>query len=351
MILDARGTLGPATPYADLTPASVLDALDAVGMRGDGRLIQLNSYENRVFQAFLDDGQVVVLKFYRPGRWSDEQILEEHAFAVELARHEIPVVAPIALAAADDMRAQVSVVGEHATLATLRAQAATHRFAVTPRRAGRAPEFDDPQTLQWIGRFLGRMHAIGATKAFHDRSAFSIANVGFAARDWLRDHDTIPPDAQGPWNAACDAALIEAQRLFDAAGEIRQLRLHGDCHAGNLLWTDAGPHFVDLDDACTGPAVQDLWMLLSGDQHAMNAQLAHLLSGYEQFMDFEPRERLMIEPLRTLRMIHHSAWIARRWSDPAFPIAFPWFEGPAYWHQQAQQLREQVDAMREVQAR
>jgi Ser/Thr protein kinase RdoA (MazF antagonist) len=348
MILDARGTLGTATPYADLTPASVLDALDAVGMRGDGRLIQLNSYENRVFQAFLEDGQVAVLKFYRPGRWSDEQILEEHAFAIELAQHEIPVVAPIALVATPNMQARVSVLGEHATLAVMDAQAGTHRFAVTPRRAGRAPEFDDPRTLQWIGRFLGRMHAVGAAKAFRDRSAFNIANVGFAARDWLRDHDTIAADAQRPWDTACDAALLEVQRLFDAAGDIRQLRLHGDCHAGNLLWTDAGPHFVDLDDACTGPAVQDLWMLLSGDEHAMNAQLGQLLSGYEQFMDFEPRERLLIEPLRTLRMIHHSAWIARRWSDPAFPVAFPWFEGSAYWHQQAQHLREQADAMRRL---
>jgi Ser/Thr protein kinase RdoA (MazF antagonist) len=270
-----------ATPYADLTPASVLDALDAVGMRGDGRLIQLNSYENRVFQAFLEDGQVVVLKFYRPGRWSDAQILEEHAFAVELATHEIPVVAPIPLAPAPHMQDGVTVLGENATLAVTHAQTHAHRFAVTPRRAGRAPELDDVNTLQWIGRFLGRLHAVGATRVFRDRNVFNIANVGFKARDWLRDQDTIPADAQRPWNAACDAALIEAQRLFDAAGDIRQLRLHGDCHAGNVLWTDAGPHFVDLDDACTGPAMQDLWMLLSGDEHSMNAQLAHLLSGYE----------------------------------------------------------------------
>ena len=340
-----------ATPYADLTPASVLDALDAVGMRGDGRLIQLNSYENRVFQAFLEDGRVVVLKFYRPGRWSDSQILEEHAFAVELAQHEIPVVAPIPLAPAPHMQDGVSVLGENATLAVTHARTRTHRFAVTPRRAGRAPELDDVNTLQWIGRFLGRLHAVGATRVFRDRSVFNIANFGFKARDWLRDHDTIPADAQQPWNAACDAALIEAQRLFDAAGDIRQLRLHGDCHAGNVLWTDAGPHFVDLDDACTGPAMQDLWMLLSGDEHSMNAQLTHLLSGYEHFMDFDARERLLIEPLRTLRMIHHSAWIARRWSDPAFPVAFPWFEGSAYWQQQAQQLREQLDAMRKVRTR
>lgn len=351
MILDASGPFDTATPYADLTPTSVLDALDAVGMRGDGRLIQLNSYENRVFQAFLEGGRVVVLKFYRPGRWSDQQILEEHAFAIELAQHEIPVVAPITLALGPHMQDRASIIGENATLALMHAQAGGHRVAVTPRRSGRAPEFDDPQALQWIGRFLGRLHAVGSTGVFRDRSVFNVANVGFVARDWLRDHDTIPADAQRPWNAACDAALGEAQRLFDAAGDVRQLRLHGDCHAGNLLWTDAGPHFVDLDDACTGPAMQDLWMLLSGDEDSMDAQLAQLLSGYEQFMDFEPRERLLIEPLRSLRMIHHSAWIARRWSDPAFPVAFPWFEGAAYWQQQAQQLREQVDAMRKVHAR
>jgi len=245
---------------------------------------------------------------------------------------------------------RVTVLGDDATLALMHTQAGVHRFAVTPRRAGRAPELDDPHTLQWIGRFIGRLHAIGSRQPFRHRTSFNIGSVGVAARDWLRDNDTIPPDAEHPWHAACDAALAEAQRLFDAAGRIRQLRLHGDCHPGNLLWTDAGPHFVDLDDACTGPAMQDIWMLLSGDEHAMRAQLAQLLSGYEDFMDFEPRERHLIEALRTLRMIHHSAWIARRWSDPAFPVAFPWFEGAAYWQQQAQQLREQVDAMRKVRA-
>lgn len=348
MIVDSSEASDAAAPYADLTPASVLDALDVVGMRGDGRLIQLNSYENRVFQAFLEDGEVVVLKFYRPGRWSDAQILEEHAFGIELAEREIPVVAPQSLTPAPHMLDRVTVLGDQATLAVMHAQGGGHRFAVTPRRSGRAPELDDAQTLQWIGRFLGRLHAVGASQAFRHRAVFNVANVGVAARDWLRDHDTIAADAKHTWHAACETALSEVQRLFDAAGHVRQLRLHGDCHPGNLLWTDAGPHFVDLDDACTGPAMQDMWMLLSGDEHAMAVQLAQLLSGYEDFMDFEPRERLLIEALRTLRMIHHSAWIARRWSDPAFPAAFPWFEGVAYWHQQAQQLREQVDAMRKV---
>jgi Ser/Thr protein kinase RdoA (MazF antagonist) len=331
-------------PFAGLTPDSVLDALDDVGLRGDGRLLQLNSYENRVFQVFLEDGAVVVAKFYRPARWSDAQILEEHAFALELAADEVPVVAPLALSAATHAIERVTLRGDPPTLAV----AGTRRWAVAPRCAGRAPELDDPHTLRWIGRFLGRLHAVGARRPFAHRLRHEVVSVGVAARDWLIDNDVIPPDALPGWRAACDAALAESQRLFDAAAPLRTLRLHGDCHPGNLLWTDAGPHFVDLDDACTGPAVQDLWMLLSGDAAAMQAQLALVLDGYEQFMPFEPRERLLIEPLRTLRMIHHSAWIARRWRDPAFPIAFPWFEGAAYWQQQAQQLREQIDAMRDA---
>lgn len=328
-------------PYAGLTPQRVQDALDAVGLRGDGRLLQLNSYENRVFQAYLEDGRAVVLKFYRPGRWSDEQILEEHQFSLELAAAEIPAVAPLALRAACE-HARVS--GD--TLATLHDGQGAWRYSISPRRAGRAPELDDPATLQWIGRFLGRLHATGAREPFRHRSRFDIETIGRSARRWLLGHDAIPPDAQAAWSAASEAALAAVERAFDAAGAVRQLRLHGDCHPGNLLWSESGPHFVDLDDACTGPAVQDLWMLLSGEPAEMATQLSHVLAGYEAFMPFNPRERKLIEALRTLRMIHHSAWIARRWSDPAFPAAFPWFEGAAYWQQQTLELREQLDAMR-----
>lgn len=336
--------------YSGLTPECVLDALDTVGLRGDGRLIQLNSYENRVFQAFLEDGDVVVLKFYRPGRWSDEQILEEHRFSLQLAAAEIPVVAPLPLSASPTMADRVCVSGEGCTLATMHESQGGWRFSITPRRAGRPPELDDPATLQWIGRFLGRLHAVGAQQPFRHRVAFDVATVGCAARNWLLDHGTIAPDARAAWCAASEAALAEAQRAFDASGELRRLRLHGDCHPGNLLWSECGPHFVDLDDTCTGPAMQDLWMLLSGDNAAMSAQLSHLLAGYQNFMEFNPREGPLIEALRTVRMIHHSAWIARRWSDPAFPVAFPWFEGAAYWQQQAQELRDQLDAMREAAA-
>ena len=331
------------TPFADLTPQAVLDALDAVGLAGDGRMIQLNSYENRVFQVFLESGEVVVPKFYRPWRWSDAQILEEHAFAAELAAREIPVVAPLALAVAQPPREPVALMGEPPTLARVLGQ----RVGVSPRRSGRAPELEDAGTLEWIGRFIGRMHAVGATQRFEHRGSLDIATFGSGARDYLLAHDWVPPEALPGWRAAIDNALGEVQRAFDGLPELRTLRLHGDCHPGNILWSDAGPHFVDLDDALTGPAIQDLWMLLSGERASMTRQLGAVLAGYEDFMDFDWRELRLVEPLRTLRMIHHSAWIARRWRDPAFPPAFPWFTGSAYWAQQTIQLGEQIDAMRE----
>ncbi len=332
------------TPFADLTPQAVLDALAAVGLDGDGRMIQLNSYENRVFQVFLESGDVVVPKFYRPGRWSDAQILEEHAFAAELAAREIPVVAPLVLAAVQPPREPVMLAGAPPTLA----HALGQRFGVSPRRSGRAPELDDADTLEWIGRFIGRIHAVGATRRFEHRWALDIETFGSGARDYLLANDWVAPEALPAWRAAIDTALSEVRRAFDALAELRLLRLHGDCHLGNILWTDAGPHFVDLDDALTGPAIQDLWMLLSGDRASMTRQLGAVLAGYEDFMDFDWRELRLVEPLRTLRLIHHSAWIARRWSDPAFPVAFPWFAGSAYWGQQTIQLNEQIEAMREA---
>lgn len=337
---------GQDTPYASLGPEVVLDALDAVGLRADGRLIQLNSYENRVYQVFLEDGSVVVAKFYRPQRWSDEQILEEHAFAAELAAAEVPLAAPIALDRdARSLHAdRVRPIG--ATLASFRVDEADYRYSVSPRRAGRAPELEDMDVLEWIGRFVGRMHAVGSRSRFATRLTLDVATFGSGARDWLLDHDVVPPETRAAWTAVVDAALDRIRAAFDELPP-RKLRLHGDCHPGNILWTDAGPHFVDLDDALTGPAVQDLWMLLSGSRVEMTRQLAAILDGYEQFMEFDWRELRLIEPLRTLRMIHHSAWIARRWRDPAFPVAFPWFESPSYWAEQTQRLRDQLDAMAE----
>ncbi len=336
-----------STPYAGLTPSVVLDALDAVGLRGDGRLIQLNSYENRVFQVFLEDGRVIVAKFYRPGRWTDAQILEEHAFATELSATEIPVAAPWRLDASTDSIHAAGVASLGPTLARFDSAAGPYRFGITDRVAGRAPELEDPATLEWIGRFVGRIHAVGATGRFLHRETLDVATFGDANRTRLLEADIIPPDALPAWREVTERALDRVRTAFGVGGTVRQLRVHGDCHLGNVLWTAAGPHFVDLDDTCLAPPTQDLWMLLSGDRSAMTRQLAAVLDGYETFMDFDWRELRLIEPLRTLRIIHHSAWIARRWDDPAFPIAFPWFESPAYWAEQTTRLREQLDAMAE----
>jgi Ser/Thr protein kinase RdoA (MazF antagonist) len=325
----------PVEPYTALTPQAVLDALDHVGLRGDGRLLQLNSYENRVFQVFLEDGSVVVAKFYRPGRWSDAQILEEHAFSLELAANDVPVVPPLAL-------------GVAGTLARWDAGGTPYRFSVSERRAGRAPELDDPDTLEWLGRFIARLHLVGREKPFVHRRTLDIDTFGRRSRRLLVDGGFVPATEQAAWLQACDAALQRVQQAFDEVGPLRMLRLHGDCHPGNVLWREGeGPHFVDLDDACNGPAVQDLWMLVSGQGAGMARQLTSLLEGYETFLPFDRRELALIEPLRTLRMIHHSAWLAERWSDPAFPAAFPWFGTPAYWSQQTTQLREQLEAMDE----
>jgi Ser/Thr protein kinase RdoA (MazF antagonist) len=308
----------------------VLDALEAVGVRGDGRMIALNSYENRVYQIYLEDGPPVVVKFYRPARWTDAQILEEHAFVAELAKREIPVVAPLAPGG--------RTLNEHAGF----------RFAVYPRRGGRTPEIEDPETLEWMGRFIGRIHALGATEPFVQRPALDIETFGVEPREWLLAHDFVPSDLLAAWTSAVGLALDGVRRCYERAGSVRALRLHGDCHAGNVLWTDDGPHFVDFDDSRTGPAMQDLWMLLSGDRASMTKQLSDVLAGYEDFFDFDRRELALVEALRTLRLIHYCAWLARRWDDPAFPAAFPWFNTQRYWQDRVLELKEQIALMDEA---
>lgn len=322
-------SMTPAHPFSDLSPDCVLDALASIGLYGDGRLLALNSYENRVYQVGIEDGKPLVAKFYRPARWTDAQILEEHAFVAELEEREVPAVPALAI----DGRTLHEFQG--------------FRFAAFPRHGGRAPELDDPAVLEWTGRFIGRIHAAGAAKPFAERPALNIATFGTEPRDWLLAHDFLPPELVTPWKSVVDQALEGVARCYERAGDVSLIRLHGDCHGGNVLWTDAGPHFVDFDDARTGPAVQDLWMMLSGERQDMVRQMGDILAGYEDIREFDPRELYLVEALRTLRLIHYSAWLARRWDDPAFPAAFPWFNTQRYWQDRILELREQIALMDE----
>ena len=322
-------------PFADLTPDEVLNAIDSVGAITSGTLLALNSYENRVFQVGVEDSaqRFVIAKFYRPARWSDAQILEEHAFTQELADAEVPAVPPL-------------VIGGR----TLHERAG-YRFALYPRRGGRAPEIEDRNVREWLGRFIGRIHALGGAQAYAHRPALDVETFGEEPRAYVLESGWLPHALRDVYAGVCAQALAEIRRCYERAGDVRTIRLHGDVHVGNVLWTDsgaqAGPHFVDFDDSRMGPAVQDLWMLLSGPREEQQAQLADLLAGYEDFASFDRRELALIEALRTLRLIHYSAWIARRWDDPAFPAAFPWFDTPRYWEQKILELREQVAAMAE----
>lgn len=316
-------------PYANLSPDLVLDALDGVGFHCDGRILALNSYENRVYQLGMDDGGFLVAKFYRPGRWTDEAILEEHDFSAELVSHEIPVVAPLVVDGA--------TLHEHAS----------YRFAVFPRQGGRWPELGSADERLWMGRFVGRIHAIGAVKPFTHRLALSVQRMGDESAEYLLDSDWIPDHLVDSYETIVDQLLESIGECFGRAGSYRELRIHGDCHPGNVLWTDDGPHFVDLDDCITGPAVQDLWLFLSGERDERASQLRDLLEGYGQFCAFDYRELHLIEALRTLRIIHYTAWIARRWVDPAFPRAFPWFAENKYWEEHVLALKEQAAVLTE----
>jgi len=318
-----------SSSYATLTPDCVLNALDSLGLRSDGRLLALNSYENRVYQIGMEEGAPLVAKFYRPGRWSDAAILEEHSFVRELAEREIPVVPALEV--------------DGKTLHHFEG----FRFAVFPRRGGRAPELEDRDTLEWMGRFLGRIHAVGSLTPFVQRPRLDIQSFGIEPRDYLLAHDFIPTDLLAAYRSVAEQALDGARHCFARAGDVSAIRLHGDCHAGNVLWTDDGPHFVDFDDARMGPAVQDLWMLLSGEREDRVRQMGDVLAGYEDFHLFNPRELHLIEALRTLRLIHYSAWLAQRWDDPAFKQAFPWFNTQRYWQDRVLELREQIALMEE----
>jgi len=315
--------------YDALQPDLILDAVESQGYDCDGRLLALNSYENRVYQVWLDDGSALVAKFYRPGRWSDAAIGEEHAYALELAEREIPVVAPLASAGK--------------TLADY----GGYRFALYPRRPGRTPELEDPDTLRWLGRFIARIHAVGALRPFEHRPAIDVASFGREPSAYVLEHRFVPEELRATYTSVVDDVLDRVERAYARAGAVRAIRLHGDCHSGNILWNPEGPHFVDLDDARMGPAVQDIWMWLAGDRASMQAQLVAVMDGYRDFHDFDPAELWLVEALRTLRLIHYSGWLAQRWDDPTFPLNFPYFNTQRYWQDQILALREQAATLEE----
>ena len=336
--------------YEQLTPDVMLDALASVGLAGDGRMLALSSYENRVVQFHVEDdagvASTVVTKFYRPNRWRNIAIQEEHDFAHELMASEVPMVAPLRLA---NVGNAASAQQGPQTLNHF----AGYAFSVSPSRGGRRPELDDFEVLEWIGRLLARLHNVGAAKPFAHRPAINPTTYGLDCKAWLLANNALPLDVERQWCDAFDTAITIVQSkwaLFEESHfEWASIRLHGDCHPGNILWTpSSGPHFVDLDDARSGPAIQDLWMLLSGDRRAQTQALSAVLDGYEQMRPFNRAELALIEPLRTLRMVHYSTWLAKRWDDPAFAANFPWFGTSDYWQGQVHQLIEQAQAMQEV---
>lgn len=313
------------TPYNNLDPCLILDAIESIGFHCSGSLLALNSYENRVYQIGLEDAVPVIAKFYRPHRWSNEAIKEEHQFALELLEHEIPVVAPI--------------ITHDETLHEYQG----FRFALFPKYGGRTIELENLNHLEWMGRFIGRLHAIGAYKPFQYRRRLDVQSYGYEPYRFLVEHHFIPNELKANFSVIMEALLEKIAQRFQQLSDMTYIRLHGDCHAGNVLWSDAGPHIVDLDDCLMGPAIQDIWMLLSGNhEHEITVQLNTILKGYQEFHDFDFRELKLIEALRSLRMIHYSGWLAKRWEDPAFPLNFPWFNTSRYWQEQLQQFNEQL---------
>lgn len=311
-------------PFTELSPDLIMDAVESTGFRCDYRILALNSYENRVYQIGIEDSDPVIGKFYRPDRWSDEAIVEEHEFTQELADEEISVVPPLPLT---DSRTLLHYNG--------------FRFALYPRRGGRAPDVDDLSCLEILGRHVGRIHSVGGRSGFRHRPAISIDDFGVWAREYLLANHFIPELLVPAYDSVAEGLLKDLKSVMDEVNYTRNIRLHGDCHMGNVLWRDDLPHFVDFDDARSGPPIQDLWMMLSGEREAQQQQLSKILGGYREFCDFDFSQLRLIEPLRTLRIMHHAAWIARRWEDPAFPRAFPFFNTERFWSQHILELREQ----------
>ncbi|MEM1153749.1 MAG: serine/threonine protein kinase [Pseudomonadota bacterium] len=315
--------------YARLDPDVVIAAVESVGYRSDARLLALNSYENRVYQVGIEDTEPLIAKFYRPERWSTEQILEEHGFSLELQDAEISVIAPLVSASGETLHEYEGF-----------------RFALFPRRGGYPPELDNFDNLLVLGRTLGRMHAVGNAGTFLHRNTLSVDRMLTASREFLLQ-DFIPDALLPAYSTLTEDLLQGVTASFAAVTADDMLRSHGDCHVGNILWRDETAHFVDLDDCCTAPAVQDLWMFLSGERDFRQLQLSELIEGYSEFCDFDPTQLRWIEALRTMRIVHYAAWLARRWSDPAFKQAFTWFNTERYWADHILQLREQLSALQE----
>lgn len=311
--------------FSTLTPDHILNAIEAAGYKCDGRFLALNSYENRVYQVGIENSASVVAKFYRPGRWTNEAIIEEHLFTQTLSEHEIPVVAPL-------------INSEGKTLL----QHDSFRFALYPCLGGRTLDLDNREHLEQMGRLIGRIHALGATQPYLHRATLDVESYAIIPRAYLLQHNFIPGYLLEAYTSVTTDLIEQLNQQFDRLDGIKTIRLHGDCHPSNILWTDGGLHIVDFDDARMGPAIQDLWMFISGDRKDMTTKLADLLEGYTQFYDFNPSEIALIEALRTLRIIHYAAWLARRWDDPAFPRAFPWFNTTRYWEDHVLSLREQA---------
>jgi len=326
--------------YEDLIPDRIIDAVEAQGFVSDARILGLNSYENRVYQVGIEDASPLIAKFYRPGRWSEEQIIEEHDFTLELAALDIPVVAPLQIP---------TTPGDQQSSTTL-FSFADFKFALYPRQGGHSPELDRVENLVILGRFLGRIHAGGRQETFIHRPKIDIQSYGIDSVGFLNGDSGgepfIPFELLDAYNSLARDLLERIEKRF-AATPYREIKLHGDCHPSNILWRDEHPHFVDFDDARNGPAIQDLWMLISGDREQQSLQMSKLLEGYRQFYDFDMAELSLVESLRTLRIMHYAAWLARRWDDPAFPMNFPWFNTPRYWSDHILELREQLAAIDE----
>jgi Ser/Thr protein kinase RdoA (MazF antagonist) len=313
-------------PYDQLGPDQVIDAVESMGYRPDARLLALNSYENRVYQVGIEDDVPLIAKFYRPGRWSREQIEEEHSFSFELEDAEISVVTPLRLENGESLH-----------------QYADFLFALFTRRGGHPPELDNLDNLLVLGRTVGRIHAVGKSAKFQHRRTLTVNNMAIDSYQFLSEH-FVPRELQPAYISLAEDLVRRIEQCFT---EVTRIRTHGDCHIGNILWRDETAHFVDLDDCCSAPAVQDLWMFLSGDRQQQSLQLSEVLEGYREFCDFNPAELAWIESLRTMRIMHYAAWLGRRWSDPAFPHSFPWFNDNRYWSDHILELREQLAAFDE----